>query len=93
MILEVLNGRLWRSRWRHRCRRGSWQWCAATTGLIAEVDNLWAEGAKLRAEGAKLWAEGDKLWAEGVIQFCGNITIEWTSTGCKLGNGLEFKHE
>ena len=59
--------------------------------LSAEGDKLRAEGDKLRAEGYKLFAEGDKLWAESILSFCGNITVEWTFDGCKLGNGMEFK--
>ena len=25
----------------------------------------------------KLRAEGDKLWAETILEFCGNIKLEW----------------
>ena len=66
---------------------------------------LWAEGGKLRAEGNKLWAEGsklqaegDKLWAETIIEFCGNIKLEWKNWNnekedyeCWLENGEVFK--
>ena len=52
--------------------------------LRAEGDKLWAEGNKLRAEGDKLCAEGDKLraegdklWAEAILEFYGNIKMEW----------------
>ena len=38
---------------------------------------LRAEGDKLCAEGNKLCAEGDKLWAETILEFCGNIKLEW----------------
>lgn len=64
--------------------------------LRADGYKLWAEGDKLRAEGNKLRAEGDKLWAEGIIEFYGNIKIEWKSksgvNGCELENG-EFYGE
>ena len=67
--------------------------------LYAEGDKLWAEGNKLYAEGSKLRAEGDKLWAEAILEFYGNITLEWIwnsktlQNDCKLENGdlYEFK--
>ena len=37
----------------------------------------WRIRIKLRAEGNKLCAEGDKLWAETILEFCGNIKLEW----------------
>ena len=64
--------------------------------LWAEGDKLWAEGDKLRAEGDKLRAEGDKLWAETILEFCGNIKLEWIfiekkiDYSCKLENGEVF---
>ena len=45
--------------------------------LCAEGNKLCAEGDKLCAEGDKLCAEGDKLWAETILEFCGNIKLEW----------------
>ena len=73
--------------------------------LWAEGDKLWAEGNKLRAEGNKLRAEGDKLraegnklWAETILEFCGNIKLEWKNYNdekkdyeCHLENGEVFK--
>ena len=59
--------------------------------LRAECKKLRAEGNKFYAEGEKLWAEGDKLWAEAILEVYGNIKIEWTSNGCKLENGEEYK--
>ena len=71
--------------------------------LWAEGNKLWAEGNKLSAEGDKLWAEGsklraegDKLWAETIIEFCGNIKLEWKwnekkqDSSCILENGEVF---
>lgn len=66
--------------------------------LWADGYKLWAEGDKLRADGDKLWAdgyrllaEGNKLWADGIIEFYGNIKIEWKIksgvSGCELENG------
>ena len=63
---------------------------AESNKLRAEGYKLRAEGDKLRAEGYKLWAESDKLWAEGILRFVGNITLEWTSEGCKLETGDVF---
>ena len=52
----------------------------------------WQQRVKLRTGGDKLCAKGNKLWAEAVITKYGpEMTIEWFSTGCKLGNGKEFK--
>ena len=57
--------------------------------LLAEGNKLWAEGDKLRAE-------GNKLWAETILEFCGNIKIEWiwdknkNDYSCKLENGEVF---
>ena len=66
--------------------------------LQAEGDKLQAEGSKLWAEGSKLRAEGDKLWAETIIEFCGNIKMEWKNYDikkqdyeCHLENGEIFK--
>jgi hypothetical protein len=56
--------------------------------LLAEGTKLWAEGAKLRAEGDKLWAEGNKLWAESIIEFCGNVKMEWKSDGSCAVEGV-----
>ena len=63
-----------------------------------------AEGSKLRAEGDKLWAEGDKLraeggklWAEAVIEFVGNVKLEWKyveskdAYSCTLEDGTVFE--
>lgn len=61
------------------------------------LDFNWGLRLKLRAEGDKLRAEGDKLWAETIIEFCGNIKIEWTwieeknDYSCKLEDGTVFK--
>ena len=66
--------------------------------FLAEGNKLQAEGNKLRAEGSKLRAEGDKLWAETIIEFCGNIKMEWKNYNikkqdyeCHLENGEIFK--
>ena len=72
--------------------------------LWAEGDKLRAEGSKLRAEGDKLWAEGDKLraeggklWAEAVIEFVGNVKLEWKyveskdAYSCTLEDGTVFE--
>jgi hypothetical protein len=66
--------------------------------LYAEGDKLYAEGDKLWAEGDKLWAEGDKLWAETILEFCGNIKMEWKNWNeekqnydCELEDGTLFK--
>ena len=60
--------------------------------LSAEGNKLSAEGDKLWAEGDKLWAEGAKLWAEGILEFVGNVAIEWTADGCKVA-GEVFKND
>ena len=55
---------------------------------------LHAESNKLNAESNKLYAEGDLLFINAVIEVYGKeITMEWTSTGCKLDNGMEFKND
>ena len=55
---------------------------------------LHAESNKLNAESSKLHAEGDLLFINAVIEVYGKeITMEWTSTGCKLDNGMEFKND
>jgi hypothetical protein len=66
--------------------------------LRAEGGKLRAEGNKLRAEGDKLYAEGDKLWAETILEFCGNIKMEWKNWNeekqnydCELEDGTLFK--
>ena len=57
---------------------------------------LHAEGDKLYAKGDKLYAKGDKLWAETIIEFCGNIKLEWKfindkqSDSCTLETGDVF---
>ena len=59
-------------------------------------NKLQAEGNKLQAEGNKLRAEGDRLWAETILEFCGNIKLEWiyysdkNAYSCKLENGEVF---
>ena len=64
--------------------------------LYAEGSKLRAEGSKLYAEGSKLYAEGSKLWAETIIEFCGNIKLEWKriddkkSNSCTLETGDVF---
>ena len=65
--------------------------------LRAKGDKLRAEGNKLRDEGDKLRDEGDKLWAEAVLEFCGNITMQWVQRdgkdgcACLLENGETFE--
>ena len=55
---------------------------------------LHAESRKLHAEGSKLHAEGDLLFINAVIEVYGKeITMEWTSTGCKLDNGMKFRYD
>ena len=62
------------------------------TRLYAEANKLRAEGSKLYAEGNKLRAEGNKLWAETILEFCGNIRLEWKSDAeCHLEDGTVFK--
>jgi len=39
-----------------------------------------------------LFAEGDRLWAEGILEFVGNVAIEWTADGCKVA-GEVFKND
>mgnify|MGYP001619475647 CR=1 FL=1 len=62
----------------------------------AESSKFHAEGSKLWAKGDKLHAEGDKLWAETILEFCGNIKLEWIyiknkdDYSCKLENGEIF---
>ena len=64
--------------------------------LRAEADKLRAEADKLWAEANKLWAEANKLWAETILEFCGNIKLEWiwisdkNDYSCKLENGEVF---
>ena len=58
---------------------------------------LCAEGSRLCAEGNKLYAEGSKLWAETILEFCGNIKLEWKNWKdnkgyeCHLETGDVFK--
>lgn len=59
---------------------------------------LRAEGNKLRAEGNKFWAEGDGFWAETILEFCGNIKMEWKNWNeekndyeCHLEGGEIFR--
>jgi len=65
--------------------------------LYAEGDKLYAEGYNLHAEGNKLYAEGSKLWAETILEFCGNIKLEWKNWKdnkgyeCHLETGDVFK--
>ena len=55
---------------------------------------LHAESRKLYAEGSKLHAEGDLLFINAVIEVYGKkIILEWTSTGCKLDNGMKFRND
>ena len=62
--------------------------------LHAEGNKLYAEGSKLHAEGSKLHAEGDLLFINAVIEVYGKkIILEWTTTGCKLDNGMEFRYD
>ena len=82
--------------WKQRCKLH-----AEGSKLHAEGSKLYAEGSKLHAESRKLHAEGNKLYAEGdllfinaVIEVYGKkIILEWTSTGCKLDNGMKFRND
>ena len=75
--------------WKQRCKLH-----AEGSKLYAEGDKLHAEGSKLHAEGSKLHAEGDLLFINAVIEVYGKeITMEWTSTGCKLDNGMKFRYD
>ena len=64
--------------------------------LLAEANKLLAEANRLRSEADKLRAEADKLWAETIIEFCGNIKLEWKfiidkqSDSCTLETGDVF---
>ena len=58
------------------------------------LPEMWKQRCKLHAEGSKLHAEGDLLFINAVIEVYGKeITMEWTSTGCKLDNGMEFRND
>ena len=65
------------------------------------LPEMWKQRCKLHAESRKLYAEGNKLYAEGdllfinaVIEVYGKkIILEWTSTGCKLDNGMKFRND
>ena len=70
--------------------------------LTAETKKIlqfnWGLRVQLRAEGDKLRAEGNKLWAETILEFCGNIKLEWKNYNdekkdyeCHLENGEVFK--
>ena len=75
--------------WKQRCKLH-----AEGSKLHAESRKLHAEGSKLHAEGSKLHAEGSLLFINTVIEVYGKkITIEWTTTGCKLGNGMKFRYD
>jgi uncharacterized coiled-coil DUF342 family protein len=76
---------------------------AESNKLRAEGDNLRAESNRLRAEANKLWAKGyklqvmaDKFWLETVLEFCGNIKLEWKwipekqDSSCELEDGTVF---
>ena len=52
--------------------------------LRAERKKLYANGSKIRAEVDKIWAEGDnlraeadKIWTEAILEYYGNIKMEW----------------
>lgn len=51
----------------------------------------WGVRIRLHAEGDKLWAEGDKLWAEAILEFVGNIKLEWRDGKCILETGDIFE--
>ena len=101
-VLESLN-----SAWGKRlklCEKGYKLWDEGNKlwyegrKLQAEGDMLRAKGYKLCAEGDMFRAEGRKLWAEAILEFCGNIKIDWknyhkefNSFECHLGNGMIFK--
>ena len=75
--------------WKQRCKLH-----AESRKLHAEGNKLYAEGSKLHAEGSKLHAEGDLLFINAVIEVYGKkIILEWTTTGCKLDNGMEFRYD
>ena len=94
-VLESLN-----SAWGKRLKlyeEGNKLW-AEGYKLGDEGNKLCDKGYKLLAEGYKLRAEGRKLWAEAILEFCGNIELEWknydeesNSFECHLGNGMIFK--
>ena len=64
---------------------------AESDKLRAEGDKLLAEGDKLRAESDKLRAEGDKLWAECILEFVGNVKLEWKWIESKNGSSCEVE--
>ena len=75
--------------WKQRCKLH-----AESRKLYAEGSKLHAESRKLHAEGSKLHAEGDLLFINAVIEVYGKkIILEWTSTGCKLDNGMKFRND
>ena len=75
--------------WKQRCKLH-----AESRKLYAEGSKLHAESRKLHAEGNKLYAEGDLLFINAVIEVYGKkIILEWTSTGCKLDNGMKFRND
>ena len=52
----------------------------------------WNKRKKLYSEGNKLHAEGDIIWLNSVIEWYGNIQLEWISTQkCKLENGDTYE--
>ena len=82
--------------WKQRCKlhAESRKLYAEGSKLHAEGRKLHAEGNKLHAEGSKLHAEGDLLFINAVIEVYGKkIILEWTTTGCKLDNGMEFRYD
>ena len=54
--------------------------------------SVWKSRLSLYDEGSRLWAEGSKLWAEAILEFVGNVAIEWTADGCKVAGEL-FKND
>ena len=76
---------------RNKLRDEGYKLRAEGDKLYAERDKLYAEHNKLCAERNKLCAEGNILFFTAVIAEYGNVTTEWTETGCRLGNGVEFK--